>query len=111
MVTDEVDTRVERTGPVLGDGIVFDEGVVQVVGVTVANLFDAEMVNDEGEHDGAPLVSPEARIGGALVAASNIEVFLEELVGEDSGLRKSVNAATNFRVDPAAADAVGEVIF
>ena len=55
-----------------------------------------------------PLVLPEARSGGTLVLASYIEAFLEELVGENSRLQKSVNATTNFEIDPAVADAVGE---
>ena len=46
----------------------------------------------------------------ALVLASEIETFLEELVGKDSGLRKSINAVTNFKVDPAGVDTVGEVV-
>ena len=37
--------------------------------------------------------------------------FLKELVGKDSGLQKSINDATNFKVDPAILDAVGEVVF
>ena len=53
----------------------------------------------------------EARNGGTLVVAINVEAFLEELVGKDSGLQKSVNAATNFKVDPAVADAVGKILF
>ena len=46
-----------------------------------------------------------------MIVASNVEAFLKELVGKDSGLQKAVNAAMDFRVDPAVADAVGEVVF
>ena len=84
VVLGEVDTREKRTVPVLGDGVLFEEGVAQVVGVTVANVFNAKIVNSEGEHDETPLVSPEARSGGALVGASGVEAFLDELVGKDS---------------------------
>ena len=95
----------------MGDGIVFEEGVAQVVGVTVTNVFNAKIVNNEGEHDGAPLVFPEARSDGTLVVASDVEAFLEELVSKDYGQQKSVNTTTNFEVDPAVTDTVGEVVF
>ena len=91
--------------------LVFEEGVAQVVHMAVANIFNAEIVNGDGEHDGAPLVLPEARSGGALAVARNVEVYLEELVAKNSGLQKSIDAATNFELDPAIADTVGEVIF
>ena len=56
-------------------------------------------------------MSPEARSAGALVVASNIETFLQELIGKDYGLKKSINVTTNFEVNPAVVDAVGEVVF
>ena len=56
-------------------------------------------------------MSPEAGSAGALVVASDGETFLEDLIDKDSRLWKSINAVTNFRVDPAVVDAVGEVIF
>ena len=34
-----------------------------------------------------------------MVVAIDIEAFLKELVGEDSRLPKSINAATNFEID------------
>ena len=58
IVPGRVDTGVERTVPVLGDGVVLEESIAQVVGMMVANVFDAKIVNSDGEHDGAPLVSP-----------------------------------------------------
>ena len=54
---------------------------------------------------------PETRSASTLVVASDAETFLKELVGQDSGLRKSINATTNFKVDPAVANTVGEVVF
>ena len=77
----------------------------------VTNLLDAEIFNNESEHDGSPLVLPEARSGGALVVAINVEEFPKELVGKDSRPEKSINSATNSRVEPSVADAVGEDIF
>ena len=41
----QVDTRVERAITILGDGVVFEEGVTQVVGVAFANVFNAKIIN------------------------------------------------------------------
>ena len=79
--------------------------------MTAADIFNSKTANNEGEHDGVSLVSQHTMSGGALVVAIGVEAFLEKLVGENSGQQKSVKAATNFKVDPAVADMVGEVIF
>ena len=79
--------------------------------MTVANVFNAKIVDDEGEYDGAPPVSPEARSGGILLVASDIEAFLWELVNDNSRLGKSINATTNFEIESAIVDAVGENVF
>ena len=41
----QIDTRVERAGPVLGDGAVFKEGVAKVVGIALADVFNAKIIN------------------------------------------------------------------
>ena len=42
-----------------------------------AGVFNAEIVNAEGESDGSPLVGPEARDKGALTIALGVETLLE----------------------------------
>ena len=44
--------------PVLGDGVMLLKDVAEVQGLALTNVFDAEIVNDDGEEDGAPLVEP-----------------------------------------------------
>ena len=44
--------------PVLGDGVMLLKDVAEVQGVALTNVFDAEIVNYEGEEDGEPLVEP-----------------------------------------------------
>ena len=56
-------------------------------------------------------MSPETWSGGGMIVASGVQTLFEETVGKDSGLGQTINAATNFKVDPAVADALGEVIF
>ena len=70
--------------PVFGDGVMRLDGVAKVKGVLFADIFDTEVVNDEGEHDGSPLVAPKARSAFTLVVAFVGETLSEEGLGEDA---------------------------
>ena len=48
--------------------MLFDD-VTKVVGMLDADIFEAKVVDDEGEHDGMPFVLPEAGGGIELVVA------------------------------------------
>ena len=48
------------------------------------DVFNAEVINYEGEHNGGPFVLPEARGHIKLVVSGIIETFFEELVGKDA---------------------------
>ena len=58
------------------------EDAQEVVGVFAPDIFDAEVVDDEDELDGAPDVSPEAWSSGRLVVSCRVEPFAEEIVDE-----------------------------
>ena len=58
VVPGKVDTKVTRARPVLGDGVVFEEGITQMVSVAADNIFDAKNVDNEGKHNGVPSVLP-----------------------------------------------------
>ena len=45
IVPGQIDTRVERAFPVLGDGVVFEESVAKVVGEALADVFNAKIIN------------------------------------------------------------------
>ena len=47
-----------------------------------ADILQSKIINYNAEDDWAPLVSPEAWRGEALVIAVLLEVFLEEGVGQ-----------------------------
>jgi hypothetical protein len=71
-------SNVVRFGPIDGADIVFVENFGEMIGVFFANIFIAEVVDAEGEGDGAPIVSPEARRGSrALMVAMFVESFFE----------------------------------
>ena len=73
-----VHPNVAHSGPINGADIVFVENLGKMVGVFFANIFYAKVVDAEGEGDGAPIVSPEARRGSrALMVAMFVESFFE----------------------------------
>ena len=77
VVPGQVDASIEVSMPVFGEVIVLLY-VAEVVGMLI---FHTEVIYDEGEHDGLPFVSPEARDGIKVVVACCVVAFLEEFVG------------------------------
>ncbi len=73
----QVHSNVACSGPIDEADIVFVENLGEMVGVFFANVFYAEVVDAEGEGNGAPIVSPEARCGWALMVAMFVELFFE----------------------------------
>ena len=54
----------------------FCECLLEVYGVSFANVLNAEVVNDQEKHDWAPSASPEPRCEGALVAVVDLDALL-----------------------------------
>ncbi len=71
----DVHSNVARSGPIDGADIVFVENFGKMVGVFFANIFNAKVVDAEGDGDGVPIVLPaEARRGRrALMVAMFVE--------------------------------------
>jgi hypothetical protein len=69
--------NVACSGPINGADIVFIENLGKMDGVFFADIFYAKVVDTEGEGDGAPIMSPEARCGRALMVAMFVESFFE----------------------------------
>jgi hypothetical protein len=72
-----VHSNVACSGPIDGADIVFVENLGKMVGMFFADIFYTEVVNAEGEGDGAPIASPEAPCGRALMVAMFVESFFE----------------------------------
>ncbi len=77
IVPTHVHSNVVCFGPIDGADIVFVENLGEMVGMIFSNVLYAEVVNAEGEGNGAPIVSPEARCGWALMVAMFVESFFE----------------------------------
>ncbi len=57
------------------------ESLSKVIQVGVADVLDCKVVNNEGKHDGGPLMSPEAWSGGCFVVVLKFsKAFMEEVV-------------------------------
>ena len=56
-----VETIEQGAGPIHGDGVLFLEGLDQVVSIFFAGIFDAKVVNDKGEGDVTRRMLPEGR--------------------------------------------------
>ncbi len=74
----EVDAAIEITNSIF-DNIVSlgTKGILEVLEVVVANVFDAEVVNSEVEPDGAGIVAEEAGGVRLFVVAVFGQTFLE----------------------------------
>ena len=64
-----------------GDGLVWPEGIAQVVDMAIGDVFYTKIVDNEYKEDGSLFVTPKTRGGGGLVAPLCAEASFEELVG------------------------------
>ena len=65
----EIDSGVQVTLPVFSDVLVFFGGILKVVGMTVANIFNTKVVEDEAEEDRVQFMATKTGSGGALVVS------------------------------------------
>ena len=95
----ERDATEEGGIPIRGDFFVVGlERVLQVESVFLSDIVDEEIVNDEGERDGATGVSLKDGCMRCLKVPILGEDILELLVCHHTGLWKAVHAATNVDV-------------
>ena len=73
---------VTGSGPINAHLVVFCDDGLQVLGMFSSDVFYTEIVNDQGELDGSPIMCPQSRDEFALPVAMLVESFFEELVGE-----------------------------
>ena len=75
----------EGTSPVDGDGVEFLEGLDEVVGILLANVFDTKVINYKGDNDGLGGMLPERRDSGNRDKANMGKVRFEPVVGNAAG--------------------------
>ena len=95
----QVQAEVGGAGPVGSDGVEGSEGGEEVLGMRSSDGFDAEVVDDEGEENGASVVPPESRgVAGGGVAVLG-EVDGEAFIGQLAGLGKAIHPLPDFNQD------------
>ncbi len=66
--------------------IVFLDRFQEVLGVLLTDVFDSKVIDDQGEHNGTPLVFPQTGSGLALRVAMFLQSFGKELLCDDPRL-------------------------
>ncbi len=56
------------------------ESLSKMIQVGATDVLDCKVINNEGKHDGVPLVLPEALGGGCFVVVEFGKAFMEEVV-------------------------------
>ena len=64
--------------------------------VIFVDVFDSEIVNDKGETDGPPIVSPETWSELALPVSCDAQPLFEEFLCDDSSLGEPVHTSANL---------------
>ena len=97
----EVEAKVAGPVPVVGKFLVLLEDVHEVVDVLFALVLIYKIFNTKGKRDIMPSMGPKTRHNLVLPVALCVQSFLEQLLGEEPGFRKSVNASPDFDVNVA----------
>ncbi len=79
--------------------VVFFECILEMLWMFFANVFDAEIIDNQGELYGSCVVLPKSRYQFALLVSVFVEVFFKEFVGQESSLREAVHATLDSDVD------------
>ena len=77
------------------------EDILEMESVALSDIFNTKFINEQEKYNGAPLIAPHARSGGALVVSVLLETFFEENVGQGPRLWETINAVANLEVNPA----------
>ena len=78
--------------PVFSDVIMFFDGVDEVVCIFFAYILYSEIVDNKGERDRSPIVHQHPGCVLAFMISLDVEALLEELLGEDAGLRQAIHS-------------------
>ena len=92
------ESTAQGTGPIRGDFIVGLECINKVVRVFFGKIFDAEIVNAQGERGGSCSVAPEDWMTWGGYVSVWGEVVNELVEGDDSCLFDAIHAASYFKV-------------
>ncbi len=92
------------------DFVVLFESLAKMTQVSITNVLDGKVVDNECKHDGAPFVAPEPRGGGCPVVVKFGKTVLEEFVGKDACMGEITHTMAHFKVDPGVAGNLVELV-
>ncbi len=79
--------------------VVIFECILEMLCMFFANVFDAEIINNQCELYGSCVVLPKSWYQFALPVSVFVEAFFKEFIGQESCLREAVHAALGSDVD------------
>jgi hypothetical protein len=82
----DCEAAVQCAGPISGDFVQAGKGVDKVLGVCFVGVFDAKVVNHQGEFDVAAVVPPQVMGARDWAVAILGQVFDDTAIGNDAGL-------------------------
>ena len=106
----ERESKVQSAGPIDRNLVELLEGIDEVVSMFLADIFDSEIVNNEGESYRSGFVFPERWSARHWSVAESCEMLLEAVVGNASSLFEAGHALANFDVHVSVRDKVEKVI-
>jgi hypothetical protein len=71
-----------------------------MIQVSIANVLEGKVVDNECTHDGVPFVAPALEGGVCLVVTKSGKAVSEEFVGKDACLGETLHATVHLKVDP-----------
>ncbi len=95
----ERESKVLHSFPVGVDCVVLFQYAHEMLDVVLVNVLHSEVIDDECETDGAPVMSPVPWHDLALSIPSFVELLSEEVLCYDAGLWEAVHFALHFAED------------
>jgi hypothetical protein len=101
IVSVECEANVKVASPILGIFVFLVDDGNEVVDVLFVSISDAKIVNDQGEHEVAVEMFPQAGVHRAWCIAERGKEFAEPVVGKLPGLWEAIHAFAHLGVDVA----------
>ena len=102
--------KIAGAGPIGSDSIEVAKGREEVFGVSAAHSFDAEIVDDQREQDGASAVAPKAVGVATGIVAVLSKMADKAFIGDQAGLWQAVHAFADLDKDKAVGHEGQEVV-
>ena len=100
MILLDIETTEQGAGLIHGDGVLFLEGLYQVISIFFSGIFDAEVVNDKGEGDVTRCMLPEVRGAGDRCISKLGKVDFQSVISDAAVSFQTRHAFVDLYIDP-----------